>query len=330
MHVDALRRSDQLDRDDAGRIARDLCPPCARRSAPSRHGPPGRPRSESNRRSPGKARLLFSLTSAAAVTCGIIRPEFTPESWVRKAGRPLIFGSIRMRGAAFGQGADLAQRHGDHVGGEGDRLGVEIAARDGRVLVREDDRIVGHRGASMVSVRAACRAGRARRPSPAAGSGSCRGPAPRPQRFVAGEDCRCRRAARGARRRRGFGRAGREARETRASNGLTEPFSASTDIAPAAIAAANTRSPREQRIERERGRACVPLISARPSLDRAASGAMPRRSAPRGADMTSPATSMRAVAHQRGGHVGERGEVADAPTLPCAGISGMASRSSSA
>ena len=28
--------------------------------------------------------------------------------------------------------ADLAQRHGDDVGGEGDRLGMEIAARDGR------------------------------------------------------------------------------------------------------------------------------------------------------------------------------------------------------
>ena len=42
----------------------------------------------------GKARLLFSLTSAAAVTCGIISPEFTPLSAVRNGGRPLIFGSI--------------------------------------------------------------------------------------------------------------------------------------------------------------------------------------------------------------------------------------------
>ena len=42
----------------------------------------------------GKASDLFSLTSAAAVTCGIISPELTPLSSVRKAGRPLIFGSI--------------------------------------------------------------------------------------------------------------------------------------------------------------------------------------------------------------------------------------------
>ena len=41
----------------------------------------------------GKARLLFSQTSAAAVTCAIIKPELTPLSSVRKGGRPLILGS---------------------------------------------------------------------------------------------------------------------------------------------------------------------------------------------------------------------------------------------
>ena len=43
----------------------------------------------------GKASVLFSLTKAAAVTCGIISPEFTPLSGVRNAGNPLIFGSTR-------------------------------------------------------------------------------------------------------------------------------------------------------------------------------------------------------------------------------------------
>ena len=33
--------------------------------------------------------------------------------------------------APLGQRADLAQGEGDHVGGEGHRLGVEIAARTG-------------------------------------------------------------------------------------------------------------------------------------------------------------------------------------------------------
>jgi hypothetical protein len=37
---------------------------------------------------------LFSLTSAAAVTCGIISPEFNPLSSTRNGGSPLIFGSI--------------------------------------------------------------------------------------------------------------------------------------------------------------------------------------------------------------------------------------------
>src|SRR3546814_1345001 len=37
----------------------------------------------------------------------------------------------------------LAHRHGQHVGGEGDRLGVEVAAGDAVVAVGEDQRIVG-------------------------------------------------------------------------------------------------------------------------------------------------------------------------------------------
>ena len=45
--------------------------------------------------------------------------------------------------AALGERADLADRQRDHVGGEGDRLGVEIAARQRLVGVGEDQRIVG-------------------------------------------------------------------------------------------------------------------------------------------------------------------------------------------
>ena len=37
------------------------------------------------------------------------------------------------------------KRHGDDVGGEGDRLGVEIAARDDFVAAGEEDRVVGDR-----------------------------------------------------------------------------------------------------------------------------------------------------------------------------------------
>jgi hypothetical protein len=44
--------------------------------------------------------------------------------------------------AALGNRADLADGHGDHVGGKGDRLGMEIAARERFVGLREDQRIV--------------------------------------------------------------------------------------------------------------------------------------------------------------------------------------------
>ena len=91
----------------------------------------------------GKARLLFSLTNAAAVTCGIIRPEFTPESSVRNGGQAAHLGVDEDADAAFGDRPDFAQGDGDGVGGEGNRLGVEIAARDGAVLIGENDRVVG-------------------------------------------------------------------------------------------------------------------------------------------------------------------------------------------
>src|SRR3546814_8162942 len=48
------------------------------------------------------------------------------------------------RDAAFGDRADFAQGHGDHVGGESDGLGVEIAARERFIGVGKDQRIVRH------------------------------------------------------------------------------------------------------------------------------------------------------------------------------------------
>ena len=41
----------------------------------------------------GAASALFSDTSAAAVTCASMNPEFRPLFSTRNAGRPLIFGS---------------------------------------------------------------------------------------------------------------------------------------------------------------------------------------------------------------------------------------------
>ena len=44
----------------------------------------------------GVARCLFSETSDAAVTCGIMKPEFSPGRGVRNAGRPDSAGSTSM------------------------------------------------------------------------------------------------------------------------------------------------------------------------------------------------------------------------------------------
>ena len=73
-----------------------------------------------------------------------MKPEFRPGEEVRNAGRPDSAGSTSMRDSALGQRSDLADRDRDDVGGEGDRFGVEVAARQRRIVLGEDQRIVGH------------------------------------------------------------------------------------------------------------------------------------------------------------------------------------------
>ena len=115
----------------------------ARRGPPSRRGPPGWPRWGSNRRWPDRPAVLFSATRAAAVTCGIMNPEFRPglgRQERRQAGERRI---DQHGDPPLGQRADLAERDGDHVGGERDRLGVEVAAGERLVGLGEDQRVVG-------------------------------------------------------------------------------------------------------------------------------------------------------------------------------------------
>ena len=81
----------------------------------------------------GCARCLFSLISAAVVTSAIMKPELRPGS--RRQERRQVEGQRRVdhqRHAALRDGADLGQRRARSVGGEGHRLGVEVAARDDR------------------------------------------------------------------------------------------------------------------------------------------------------------------------------------------------------
>ena len=145
------------------------------------------------------------------MTCGIIRPELTPGSSARKARQAAHLGVDQHGGAALRDRADFAQGHGDDVGGEGDRLGVEIAAGDGRVLVREDDRIVGD-GAGLDGQRARGVGEQVER-----GAHHLRlaaeavGVLDLAAAAVAGEDFAAVEQARRLRRRRGSGRAGRAA-----------------------------------------------------------------------------------------------------------------------
>ena len=108
-----------------------------------------------------------------------MKPELRPglrRQERRQAGERRI---DQHRDPPLGERADLAERERDDVGGEGDRLGVKVAARQRLVVLGEDQRIVGD--ARWLRRRAWPRPGagdRDRRPSPAAGSAGNRDPAP--------------------------------------------------------------------------------------------------------------------------------------------------------
>ena len=77
----------------------------------------------------GNAAALFSETRAAASTCTSIMPELRPGCGVRKPGRPLRSGLTRFstrRSLMLLRSASAAH---SEVGGQGDRLAVEVAAR---------------------------------------------------------------------------------------------------------------------------------------------------------------------------------------------------------
>ena len=93
----------------------------------------------------GWASDLFSLASAAAVTCAIMKPLFRPASAVRNGGRrdtPASI-SIAMRRSAMAPTSAIASAM--RVGRQRHRLGVEVAAGDHRAVFGEHQRVVGHR-----------------------------------------------------------------------------------------------------------------------------------------------------------------------------------------
>ena len=88
---------------------------------------------------------LFSDTKAAASTCTIIMPELSPVCGVRNPGRPLRSGLTRFSVRRSLMLRQIGDGRGEQVGSQGDRLGVEVAARQHLAGVGEHERVVGRR-----------------------------------------------------------------------------------------------------------------------------------------------------------------------------------------
>ena len=129
--VEALRRRQQFDRHDRGRVLRHVvqAPRAMRRHrdvvflvGAGRHGVDGgRMREHAVLGHQRRGRHLRD--HEAGIEARLLHQERRQPAHLR---------IDEDRGAAFGDVADLAQRHRELIGGEGDRLGVEIAAGDDR------------------------------------------------------------------------------------------------------------------------------------------------------------------------------------------------------
>ena len=174
----------------------------------------------------------------------------------------------QQRDAPLGERADLGDREREVVGGEGHRLGVEVAAREHVARCRRTRAGCRTRrwlrSAARRGVRAA---GRGTRPSPAAGSAGSTGPARGGSRR-ARRGSRCRRAARGrSPRRRVCPRCPRSA-WMRASNGVSLPRHASTRQRAGDERRREHVLGGEQPGERERGRHLRAVDQREPLLGR--------------------------------------------------------------
>ena len=256
----------------------------------------------------GMARWRFSATSAAAVTCGIMKPEFRPGRGVRKAGRPDSAGSTSMaiRRSASEPISQIAMAimSAAKATGSAWKLPPEttspVSANTSGLSLTPF--------ASTASVAAACRS-RSRQAPITCGwqrrqYGSC-------TRGSSGPRCEARMAlpsinARSAAAASICPRWPRTA-WMRGSNGPSLPFAASVASAPVTSAVCKARSASNSPASASAVLTWVPLSSASPSLGPSSSGASPCRAS---AADASPLAEERAHPHQRRRHVRERREVA--------------------
>ena len=177
VEVAALRGGEQLDRDDVRGVLRHAA---RRRARVRRHRDVillvGRGRDRVDARRIGALLVLRDQRRGRHLRdheAGV-EPRLRREER-RQAGQRRI---DQHGDAPLGERADLADRQREHVGGERDRLGVEVAA--GQRLAACRRRSADCRRRRSPRSRASRRpgaAGRAPRPSPAAGSAGNRGPA---------------------------------------------------------------------------------------------------------------------------------------------------------
>jgi hypothetical protein len=116
----------------------------------------------------------------------------------------------------------------------------------------------------------------------------------------------------------------------RSSKGASLPFNASTDMAPATRAAANTSSAPNNPASASAVETCVPLIRARPSLARSLRGSNPAKRKPSLAGSSVPRTRTSPMPSNTVLRCAKGARSPEAPTEPCAGITGYTSCCSNA
>ena len=116
----------------------------------------------------------------------------------------------------------------------------------------------------------------------------------------------------------------------RSSKGVSEPFAASTVIAPTATAASNRRRTRCTAKIANAVDAWVPLSSANPSFGPSTSGATPARASPCNAGTRTPSTQASPTPISTALRCASGARSPDAPTEPFSGTTGSTSASSKA
>lgn len=143
MEVAALRRGQQFDADHVGRVLGHLHQPaCAVRGHRHMVFLVGRGRDRVN--AGGVGALLVFRDQRGSSHLRNHETGIQTGTWGQEGGQAGQRRIDQHRQAALADRTDLAHRHRQHVGGEGHRLGVEVAAGQRFAGIGEHQRIVGH------------------------------------------------------------------------------------------------------------------------------------------------------------------------------------------